>query len=220
MCGRYASFLPVEAVRNLFATVNTLVNAPPSWNIAPTQDALVVRLHPETGERHLDLLRWGLLPFWAKDPKTVRQPFNARAETLATAPMFRDAFARRRALIPADLFYEWQALPGGKQPLAIARADLRTMALGGLWEGWRGADGTVIRSFTIVTTAANDALRPIHERMPLILEPADWPAWLGETPDDAARMLRPATAELRIWKVAPLVNNVRNNDARLIEPVA
>ncbi len=220
MCGRYASFLPVEALRGLFATVNAPVNAPPSWNVAPTQDALVVRLHPQTGERHLDLLRWGLLPYWAKDPKAVRQPFNARAETLATAPMFRDAFARRRCLVPADLFYEWQTVDGARQPLAIARTDLQPMALGGLWEGWRAADGTIVRSFTIITTAANETLRPIHERMPLILEPADWPMWLGEAPGDPAELLRPAVADLTFWRVAPLVNNVRNNDARLIEPVA
>ena len=112
MCGRYASFLPAEALRSLFQTVNPTPNWEPTWNMAPTRDAPVVRLHPETRARHLDLLRWGLVPHWAKDPKSVRQPINARAETVATAPMFRDALARRRCLVPADVFYEWQATDG------------------------------------------------------------------------------------------------------------
>ena len=112
MCGRYASFLPAEALRELLHTVNPTPNWEPTWNMAPTRDAPAVRLHPETRARHLDLLRWGLVPHWAKDPKSVRQPINARAETLATTPMFRDALARRRCLVPADVFYEWQAANG------------------------------------------------------------------------------------------------------------
>jgi putative SOS response-associated peptidase YedK len=226
MCGRYASFLPAEALRGLFQTVNPTPNWEPTWNMAPTRDAPVVRLHPETRARHLDLLRWGLVPHWAKDLKSVRQPINARAETVATAPMFRDALARRRCLVPADVFYEWQATDGPKQPYAIARADGQPMVFAGLWEGWRGADGTVMRSFTIVTTNANPVLRPIHERMPVILEQPDWPAWLGEVPGevqgDAAALLRPSAAELRVWRVGTAVNNVRNvrNDsATLLDAV-
>ena len=107
--------------------------------------------------------------------------------------MFRDALARRRCLVPADVFYEWQAAEGGKLPYAIARADGQPMVFAGLWEGWRGADGTVMRTFTIVTTNANPALRPLHERMPVILEPADWPAWLGEFEGDPPALLRPST---------------------------
>ena len=219
MCGRYASFLPAEALRALFQTVNPTPNWEPTWNMAPTRDAPVVRLHPETRVRHLDLLRWGLVPHWAKDPKSVRQPINARAETAATSPMFRDALARRRCLVPADVFYEWQATEQGKQPVAIAREDGKPMAFAGLWEGWRGADGTVLRTYTIVTTNANTRLRPIHERMPVILEPADWPAWLGEVEDDHAALLRPSTAALRVWRVGTAVNNVRNDSAGLLEPV-
>lgn len=192
MCGRYASFLPAEALRALFHTVNPTPNWEPTWNMAPTRNAPVVRLHPETRARHLDLLRWGLVPHWAKDAKSVRQPINARAETVATAPMFRDALGRRRCLVPADVFYEWQATEHGKQPVAVAREDGQPMVFAGLWEGWRGPDGTVLRSFTIVTTNANTTLRPIHERMPVILEPADWPAWLGEVAADPAVLLRPS----------------------------
>jgi putative SOS response-associated peptidase YedK len=123
MCGRYASFLPAEAVARLFHTVNPIPNFPPTWNMAPTQDAMVVRHHPETGERHLDLLKWGLLPYFTKDPARARRPINARAETVQTSGMFRSAFAKRRCLVPADAFYEWKVVEGGKQPYAIARLE-------------------------------------------------------------------------------------------------
>jgi putative SOS response-associated peptidase YedK len=219
MCGRYASFLPAEALRALFHTVNPTPNWEPTWNMAPTRNAPVVRLHPETRARHLDLLRWGLVPHWAKDAKSVRQPINARAATVATAPMFRDALGRRRCLVPADVFYEWQATEHGKQPVAVAREDGQPMVFAGLWEGWRGPDGTVLRSFTIVTTNANTTLRPIHERMPVILEPADWPAWLGEVAADPAVLLRPSEAALRAWRIGTAVNNVRNDSAALLEPL-
>jgi putative SOS response-associated peptidase YedK len=218
MCGRYASFLPAEALRAMFHTENSTPNWEPTWNMAPTRDAPVVRLHPETRARHLDLLRWGLVPNWAKDPKLVRQPINARAETAATSPMFRDALLRRRCLVPADVFYEWQATEDGKQPFAIARTDGQPMVFAGLWEGWRGTDGTVMRTFTIVTTSANATLRPLHERMPVVLEPPDWTAWLGETETDPTVLLRPSAADFRVWRVGKAVNNVRNDSAALLEP--
>jgi putative SOS response-associated peptidase YedK len=219
MCGRYATFLPAEAIVALFRTSGPVPNWAPTWNMAPTRDAPVIRLHPDSKERRLDLLRWGLLPHWAKDAKSVRQPINARAETLATSSMFRDAFSRRRCLVPADAFYEWQVLDGTKHPWAIARADGQPMAFAGLWEGWRGADGVVIRSFTIVTTSANDTLRPLHERMPVVLEAGDWPAWLGETDGNPAELLRPSAAEFRTWRVGTAVNNVRNDAPNLLESV-
>jgi putative SOS response-associated peptidase YedK len=218
MCGRYASFLPAEALRTLFETVNPLPNFAPTWNMAPTREAPVVRLHPQTRARHLNLLRWGLVPHWAKDPKSVRQPINARAETIAEAPMFRDALAGRRCLVPADVFYEWRAADNGKLPYAVARADGQPMVFAGLWDGWRGVDGTVVRSFTIVTTNANPALQAIHARMPVILEPPDWPAWLGEVEADVTMLLHPSQAELRVWRVSTAVNNVRNDNAALLEP--
>jgi putative SOS response-associated peptidase YedK len=225
MCGRYASFIPADRLHQLFRTVNPTPNLQPTWNMAPTRDAPVVRLHPETKLRHLDLLRWGLVPHWVRDLKSTRQPINARAETLSTTPMFRDALARRRCLVPADAFYEWQVTeavkpPTPKLPWAIARADGAPLVFAGLWEGWRGADATVLRTFTIVTTQANAALRPLHQRMPVILEEAAWPLWLGETEGDAAGLLRPSAADLRVWRVGTAVNNVRNDRADLLEPVA
>ena len=219
MCGRYAAFLPAEAIVALFRTSGPVPNWAPTWNMAPTRDAPVVRLHPENRERRLDLLRWGLLPHWAKDVKSVRQPINARAETLATSSMFRDAFARRRCLVPADAFYEWQVLDGAKLPWAIGRADGQPLVFAGLWEGWRSGDGTVIRSFTIVTTSANDTLRPLHERMPVVLEAADWPVWLGEAEGHPADLLRPSEAAFRTWRVGTAVNNVRNDTAALLDAV-
>lgn len=221
MCGRYAAFLPAEAVARLFHTVNPVPNVAASWNVAPTQSAMVVRRHPESGERHLDLLSWGLVPHWTKDPGRAQRPINARAETVATSGMFRSAYAQRRCIVPADAFYEWQARPQGKQPFAIARADGQPLTFAGLWEGCRLPDGAVIRSFTIVTTAATPDIAPLHERMPVILDAADWPAWLGETAGDLPRMLRgspPGT--LRYWPIGRTVNAVRNNGPELLEPLA
>ncbi len=224
MCGRYASTLPAAAIARLFHVTGTLPERAPSWNIAPSQAAPVVRRHPTTGARHLDLLRWGFLPHWTPDARAARRPINARAETVATAPMWRDAFARRRCLVPADAFYEWRAADGlgppGKQPYAIARADGTPMALGGLWDGWRGPDGEIVRSFAIVVTAANATMAPIHDRMPVILEAPDWPLWLGETGGDAAALLRPAAeGALRVWPVSHAVNTPRNNGPALLAPV-
>lgn len=220
MCGRYVATTAPDAIRQIFRTLNDTPNWQPTWNMAPTQDAPVVRLHPGTGARHLDLLRWGLLPHWATgDPKAVRQPINARAETVTGLPTFRDAYARQRCLVTIDGFYEWQVLPDGKRPHAIARVDGRPMALAGLWEGWRGAAGEVVRSIAVVTTTAAPALRFLHERMPVILEEADWPAWLGEAPGDPAALTRPSDAALRVWRVSDRVGNVRNNGPELIEPV-
>jgi putative SOS response-associated peptidase YedK len=219
MCGRYAALLPAEAIVALFHTTGPVPNWPPTWNMAPTRDAPVVRRHPKTGERRLDLLRWGLIPHWAKDPKAVRMSINARSETLGSTPMFRDAYAgARRCLIPADAFYEWQVTPDGKLPHAVARADGQPMVFAGLWEGWRGTDGTIIRSFVIITTEANETLRPLHERMPVVLEPDAWSLWLNEEPGDVAPLLRPSLAAFDVRRVSTAVNNVRNDNADLLIP--
>jgi putative SOS response-associated peptidase YedK len=220
MCGRFAAQLPPEFIRRLFATTGGLPNLAPSWNVAPTDAAMVVRRHPETGERRLDVLRWGLVPHFTKDLKACKRPINARAETAAGAPMFRGALAARRCLIPADAFYEWQALPDGKQPFAVARQDAAPLALAGLWEGWRDPAGEALRTFTILTTAANADMARLHTRMPVILEPADWPVWLGEAPGDHLALLRPALpGVLRLWRVSRAVNSVRNNGAALLDGI-
>ncbi len=218
MCGRYAIFLPPEALRILFRTSNPLPNTAPTWNMAPTQAAPVIRRNPETGERHLDALRWGLIPFFTSDPKGGRKPINARAETVASSGVFRGALARRRCLVPADAFYEWRTMPDGKQPYAIARTDGAPLAFAGLWESWRGPDQEVVRTFAIITTAANATMRELHHRMPVVLEAADWPAWLGEGQGDPTALLLPAgESVLHLWAVSRAVNSVRNNGAELLD---
>ncbi len=220
MCGRYASYLAPEAIRAAFRTTNTLVNIAPNWNVAPTQSAMVIRRHPESGERHLDLLRWGLVPHFTKDLKAARKPINARSETAASSGMFRGALASRRCLVPVDAFYEWKARPDGKQPYAIARRDGAQLAMAGIWEGWRAPDGEVMRTFAILTTAANATMSVLHERMPVILEPEAWPRWLGEVDGDATALMQPAPDDvLHLWPVSRAVNSVRNNGAGLLDPI-
>jgi putative SOS response-associated peptidase YedK len=220
MCGRFASFLPPEAVRTFFRTTNPLVNHAPSWNVAPTQRALVIRRHPETGKRHLDQLQWGLIPHFTKDLKAARKPINARAETAANSGMFRGALTSRRCLVPADAFYEWRTMPDGKQPYAIARRDDAPLAFAGLWEGWRSPDGHTVRSFAILTTSANATMAVLHDRMPVILEEDQWPIWLGEGEGNASDLMQPAAEDvLRLWPVSRAVNSVRNNGAELLDRI-
>ena len=220
MCGRFASYLPPEAIRALFRTSNPLLNLPPSWNVAPSQGAMVIRRHPESGDRHLDRLQWGLIPHFTKDLKAARKPINARAETAGSSGMFRGALAKRRCIVPADAFYEWRAMPDGKQPYAIARQDGAPLAFAGLWEGWQSPDGDTVRSFAILTTVANTTMATLHERMPVILEAADWPRWLGEEEADAAELMQPAASNiLHLWPVSRAVNNVRNDGAELLDRV-
>lgn len=221
MCGRYASKNSAEDLAERFHATGRLPRLSPSWNIAPSQEAPVIRRHPQTGERRLDLLRWGLLPHWTKDPKSARRPINARAETIASSTFFRDAFAARRAIVPADAFYEWKREGDQKQPFAAARADGDILAMAGLWEGWRGPEGEIVRSFVIVTTPANAEMAEVHDRMPAILEPADWKAWLEGDPEAASALLRPApAATLRLWPVSRRVNAPTANGPELLAPLA
>lgn len=220
MCGRFASSLPPDEMRRVFAALGEITNQPPSWNVAPTQTAPVVRRHPQTGERRLDPLVWGLIPSFEKDPKGGRRPINARSETIARSGLFRDAFRARRCLVPMDAFYEWDATPTGKQPYAFARRDDAPLTLAGLWEGWRAPDGEIRRTFTIATTQANRFMGRIHDRMPVVLERADWPVWLGEAPGDPAGLLRPAPEDvLRSWPVSRDVNSPRHNRPDLLDQV-
>jgi putative SOS response-associated peptidase YedK len=181
---------------------------------------MAVRRHPDTGERHLDVLSWGLVPFFTKDLKKAQRPINARAETVAGSSLFKAAFARRRCLVPADAFYEWKTVPDGKQPYAIARVDGAPLALAGIWEGWRDPAGEVLRSFAILTRRANADMAGLHERMPVVVEEEDWRAWLGEVPRDPAEILLKAEeGVLRVWPVSRQVNNVRNNGAALLDRI-
>ena len=216
MCGRYASFLPAEALARLFGTVNPLPNLEPTWNMAPTRDAPVVRLSKE-GERHLDALKWGLVPYFTKDLKKARKPINARSETIATSGMFREAFAKRRCLVPAPVYYEWRDDPEGKTPFAVARVDRDPVAFAGIWETWRSPEGERLQTFGTITTDANNLLTGIQDRMPVIIEREDWPLWLGEVEGDVAALLKPSAEDvLRFWPVDKKIGNVRNDGPELI----
>lgn len=217
MCGRYFLQREPQRLAEYFETAPPLPNHPPSWNVAPTQDSLVVRRHPESGARHLGPLRWGLVPRWAKDASGAARLMNARSEGITEKPSFREAFARRRCLVPADGFYEWRQEGTRKQPYAVALASGEPMALAGLWEGWQQPDGTWLRTFSIITTAANAKQALVHHRMPVILPRADWPAWLGEAEGDPLALLRPSPAgDLACWPVPARVGRFAENDAGLI----
>lgn len=200
----------------------------PRYNIAPTQDVLAVRVDAEVGEREAAALRWGLIPSWAKEPKSGPPMINARAETVAEKPTFRTAVRRRRCLIPADGFYEWQKLGAGanrgkKQPFYIHRGDDRPFAFAGLWESWSAMENRplVIESCTIITTSANRALAALHDRMPVILAESDYALWLDpivDDPGDVAHLLAPCgDEELVAEPVSTHVNRVANDDPQCIQ---
>jgi putative SOS response-associated peptidase YedK len=226
MCGRARLSSDVSELKLVFSIPpqRPTPNIPANWNAAPTEDLPVVRYDPRAEERSLDPMRWGLVPYWAKDLKIGYSTINAKAEGIDLRPTFREAFARRRCLVPFDSFYEWQKRGRERQPYAVALADRRLMAMAGLWDRWRSPEGEIVRSFTIVTTTANPLLAPLHERMPVILDPDAWPRWLGEVAADSEQLkalLRPYAAErMAIWPVDKRVGNVKHKDAGLVEPVA
>lgn len=224
MCGRFALARAPEALQADFDLVAT-PSHPPRYNIAPATPILAIRA--PGGQRRADLLHWGLIPHWAKQSKLGYATINARAETAATAPSFRVPLRRRRCLIPADGFYEWQTRPGSKvkQPYYIARADGAPLAMAGLWDQWRDPQGTtVIESCSILVTAADPRLAPIHPRMPVLLDPDAFAAWLDPAPREPHQLqplLRPYPGErLRICPVSRRVGNPRQDDPGLIEPIA
>ena len=225
MCGRVRLSSDLSEIKLVFSIPphRPAPNFPPSWNAAPTNSLPVVRYDKKVGERSLDLLRWGLVPYWAKDLKVGFANINAKAEGIETKPAFREAFQRRRCLVPVDNFYEWAKTGTGKQPYAIALADRKPMALAGLWENWKSPEGEWIRSFAIVTTTPNELCARLHNRMPVVLKPEAWPLWLGEEPADTSALkalLAPFPSdEMICWPVNARVGNVKNNDASLIEPI-
>ena len=189
----------------------------PRYNIAPTQQVLAIRQRGEV--REAVELQWGLIPSWADDPKIGNRLINARADTVATKPAFRQAFKRRRCLILADGFYEWQKVGKAKQPYLIHRPDDQPFAFAGLWERWKGND-LVIESCTIITTEANDTLQPLHDRMPVILDEQDHDRWL-DSDADAEALLRPAPDELlETYPVSTQVNKPAQAGPELIERIS
>ena len=225
MCGRFTLRTPAHRLAEAFG-VDALPNLAPRYNIAPTQDVVAIR-HADDG-RELTMLRWGLIPGWAKDPAIGARMINARAETVAEKPSFRAAFRQRRCLIAADGFYEWrttaEAPKAPKQPYYIRLESDAPFAIAGLWERWRDPAGATIESCTLITTEANAVLAPIHHRMPVILAPADYDAWLEPRPASAAALhdlLRPYPgAAMTAIPIGRHVNNVRNDDPACIEALA
>ena len=223
MCGRFASTSPPDVIASYFgaeAPADADEEVAPDYNVAPTRDVASIRVR--SGDRHLDFLRWGLVPRWAKDLRIGSKMINARAETVATKNSFRSAFKKRRCLIAADGFYEWQRLDDDtKQPMYIHRVDGDPLAFTGLYERWVDAEGLrEVHSCTIITTTANDMMAPIHNRMPVLLAPKDWDQWLDPDNDDVdalAPLLVPAPDSLlEAYPVSTEVNNVRNNHSELL----
>ena len=192
----------------------------PDYNVAPQSTQPVVRVSAGTGKREFALMRWGLVPFWAKDAKVGYSTINARAEEVATKPLYREAFKNRRCLIPADAFYEWQRIDAKtKRPFAFGLASGEPYAFAGLWERWKPREGEPLETFTILTTDPNELAERVHNRMPVILDSRDYERWMD--PGDPARppvdLLRPYPPEkMRAWRVHDRVGNVRNNDPELL----
>lgn len=226
MCGRYTSFTPVEELARYFGVEEVVAeDLGARYNVAPTDPVYAVARHG--GGLRLGTLRWGLVPPWADDLRVGSRLINARAETVAAKSAFRQAFAHRRCLLPADGFYEWQPGEGdgARQPWYTRRRDGQPMALAGVWETWRPAngDGERVVSTAIVTTAANETLAPVHHRMPVVLPAEAWPVWLdpdNHDVDTLSRLLVPAPEELLVpVAVAPLVNKVANDGPALVVPI-
>ena len=223
MCGRFTLTSSPQSLESRFDLDET-PELSPRFNIAPGQMIATVTASSTGSKNSLAMRRWGLIPSWAKDPKIGSRMINARAETVAEKPSFRSAFRKRRCLVPADGFYEWAAAGAGpKQPYHVARVDRAVLAFAGLWEHWAGADGDVIESCTLITTDANAAMKAIHARMPVILDPDDYGLWLDPAIDDVVRLgglLRPLPDDaLAMHPVSRRVNRPEFDDPSCIAPV-
>lgn len=226
MCGRYVLKSAPRRIRELFGIddghdTSRSEQWRPRFNLAPSQVALVVRLID--GQRHLDLLRWGLIPSWAEDPSISMKLINARSETAATKPAFRAAFRAHRCVVPADGFFEWKHLASGKQPYYIHRKDGQLLAMAGLWEHWQpaGADHPV-ETFTILTTSANHWMQALHDRMPVVLEGDEIAQWLdpGAKSAEVRHLLRPlGDGDLEAYPVSKAVGKVHNDQPQLLNEV-
>lgn len=223
MCNRYTQKQELSKLKSRFRFRTALRELTPRFNLAPSQPAPVI---VADGERQLDVYRWGLIPSWAQDPKVGHKMMNARSETVAELRAYRQPFQRRRCLVPADGFFEWQPDPinprkAPKTPMYITLASKEPFAFAGLWDVWQDAEGKEIRSFTIITTEPNDLIQPIHTRMPAMLKPQDEDAWLDPTarPDHLRGLLAPyPSSEMTAYAVSRLVNSVRNDSAEILMP--
>jgi putative SOS response-associated peptidase YedK len=225
MCGRVIqSSAPIRLaiLDGLDVRDSRIHNYPPRWNGAPSQELLVIRRNHKTGEVSLDPLRWGLIPHGCEDSKGGRKPINAKCETVATLATFREAYRRRRCILPVDGFFEWRAIKGqsAKQPYAIAMKSGEPFGIAGIWENWKEPkSGEWIRTFAVITTDANELVATIHNRMPLILARDDFSRWLSEEPDPRD-LMRPFPAEpMRIWPISTRVNKPENDEPSILQPI-
>jgi putative SOS response-associated peptidase YedK len=222
MCGRYTLSAPPKAIARLF-DLGELPELRPRYNIAPTQDVAAVTASGPDKARQLRWFRWGLIPHWANDADIGSRLINARSETAAEKPAFRSAMRRRRCLVVADGFYEWQRTDSGKQPIHVRMDDGRPFALAALWERWEGGEEGPVESAAILTTEPNELLRPIHNRMPVIVEPGRFDLWLDPDARDVTRLgalLRPYRgADLVCHPVSRIVNNPAHDSPRCVQPL-
>jgi putative SOS response-associated peptidase YedK len=223
MCGRFVQAQSAQSYATHFGAVVALDESlDASWNVAPTDRVYAVAEHE--GERRLGAFRWGLIPWFAKEAKAAARHINARAETAATSPVFRDAFAHKRCVIPADGFYEWEKRDrGGKVPHFVHHTDGTPLALAGLWSSWKSPDGERLTTCSILTTDPNRLVAPIHDRMPVILPPAAWDRWLDRAVTDVselrALLIPAADGGLSEYPVSTLVNDVKNNYPDCVAPL-
>ena len=223
MCGRFVGYRSIRELEAYFPIDKVACQAAENFNVAPSQEILTIVRQKE--ENWLDKFHWGLVPFWAKDISIGNKMINARAESVAEKPSFRNAFKKRRCLIPADGFYEWKGPKGDKQPMFITLPDKTPFAFAGLWETWNDKDApdSIYKSCTIITTQASDSMRPIHHRMPVILKLQIYETWLDPGNQDVTALneilKNEIITELTSYPVSKEVNSTRNNDPSCIEPI-
>jgi len=216
MCGRFALKAPPAELVSHFG-LDECADCRPRYNIPPGTDIPVIRQSPE-GKRVLHLLHWGLVPHWSKDASIGTRLNNARGESVAEKPSFREAYKRRRCLVPASGFYEWKTEGKIKQPYYISLKSGKPMAMAGLWESWTAPDGNILRSVCIVTTGPNDVMKPIHDRMPVIIGSDHWQDWLAKPVEQIEILVAPYPAEeMQAWQVSKRVSKTGNDDAELVE---
>ena len=218
MCGRFALKDPRAELVTIFG-LDECADVDPRYNIPPGTDIAAIRQSPE-GKRVLHLLRWGLIPHGTKDPSIGAKLTIARGETLLEKPSFRDAYRKRRCLIPANGFFEWKTNGKTKQPYYFSLADGRPMALAGLWESWTAPDGRIVRTVCLITTQANECMAPVHDRMPVIIEPQEWQDWLGAPVEAVETLVKPYTGtDLQVWPVDRRVGRTAEDGESLIQPL-
>jgi len=223
MCGRFVQYSLFQAIQQIFNIDKVSFEVTPNYNVAPTQEILAVV--SQDNENKLEKLHWGLVPFWAKDISIGPGMINARAETISKKPAFRNAFKKRRCLIPANGFYEWKGKKGNKQPYYVSVPSGEPFAFAGLWETWtdkESGEESVYNSCTIITTSASDTIREIHHRMPVILDPKFHETWLNVEIQDPKKLeiilQKGLIDDMKYYPVSKLVNSVKNNDPNCIKP--